>query len=109
VVCNAEIKKIEGKDFVEKVIYEIDKEEKILLVSGIFVQIGYVPTSKIFGNLVVLNGKNEVIVNRDTCETNMPGVFAAGDVNDGKVKQIVVACSDGARAALSAYKYLSKK
>ncbi|MFA6252475.1 MAG: FAD-dependent oxidoreductase [Candidatus Paceibacterota bacterium] len=109
VICNAEIKKIEGKDFVEKLIYEVENESRFLPVGGVFVQIGYVPASKIFKSLVGMNNKNEIIMDHDTCETNIPGVFAAGDVSDNKVKQIVVACSDGAKAALSAYKYLTKK
>lgn len=109
VICNATISKIEGKNFVEKVTYQIDKEIKVLQVGGVFIQIGYIPASKTFESVVGLNSRGEIVTNRDTCETNVPGIFAAGDVSDGKVKQIVTACSDGAKAALSAYKYLNKK
>jgi len=43
------------------------------------------------------------------CETDIPGIFAAGDVTDVPAKQIIVACGEGAKATLSAFDYLSKK
>ncbi|MCK9578018.1 FAD-dependent oxidoreductase [bacterium] len=109
IICNADIKKIEGKDFVEKIVYEANEENKVLQVGGVFIQIGYTPASDIFRKLVSFNNKKEIITNPDTCETNVLGIFAAGDVSSGRVKQIITACSDGAKAALSAYKYLNNK
>ena len=53
------------------------------------------------------NDMGEIIVN---CrfETNIPGIFAAGDVTDVPAKQIVVACGEGAKAAIRAFEFLSK-
>jgi len=109
VIYEAEMKRIEGGEMVEKIIFSEKGEQKELPVNGVFIQIGYVPASQIFKNLVELNDRSEIITNKETGETNIAGVFAAGDVSNGRMKQIVVACSDGAKAAMSAYKYLSKK
>lgn len=111
VIKNADIKKIDGDNFVQKVvIFDKEKEEeKSFIVDGIFIQIGYVPVTSLFKDFVDLNEKGEIIVNQETLETRTPGLFASGDVNNGWLKQIVTACSDGSKAAMSAYKYLNKK
>ena len=54
-----------------------------------------------------MNKRGEVVVD-EHCKTNVPGIFAAGDVSNAPYKQIVVAAGDGAKAALSAYEYLSR-
>lgn len=108
VVYEAEMKKIEGREMVEKIIFNEKGKQKELSVNGVFVQIGYTPASQIFKNLVELNDRSEIITSKETGETNIAGIFAAGDVSNGKMKQIVIACSDGAKAAMSAYKYLNK-
>ena len=82
-------------------------EEKVLEVSGVFVEIGLVPNSDFARDLVKLNGLGEIEV---SCagETLIPGLFAAGDVTNVPEKQIVVAAGEGAKAALQAYRYLQK-
>lgn len=82
-------------------------EEKILEVSGVFVEIGLVPNSDLAKDLLKLNKVGEIEV---SCagETAIPGLFAAGDVTDVPEKQIVVAAGEGAKAALQAYRYLQK-
>ena len=78
---------------------------KRLDVSGVFVEIGLVPNSDMVKDLVTLNDVGEVPVNAG-CETELPGLFASGDVTAGLEKQIVIAVGQGARAALQAQRYL---
>ncbi len=82
-------------------------EEKILEVSGVFVEIGLVPNSDFVKDLVKLNGPGEIEV---SCagETAVPGLFAAGDVTNVPEKQIVVAAGEGAKAALQAHRFLQR-
>jgi len=81
--------------------------EAMLNVQGIFIEIGYTPNSE-FIDIVEKNKLNEIKVNA-RCETNAPGIFAAGDVTDVPEKQIIIAAGEGAKAALSAFSSLSKK
>ena len=122
IITNAEVVRIEGRMFVNAIVYadarhkpqinadgtQIFAEEKRLEVSGVFVEIGYSPSTNFLGDLVELNEKNEVIFNPETLETKTPGLFSAGDCNIGRYKQIVMASGQGALAALSAYNYIKK-
>jgi len=110
VITNAKVLRIKGKTFVNSITYEdlISKEEKKLEVDGVFIEIGYSPSTSFAKNLVDLNDKNEVIFNPKTLETKTPGLFSAGDCNVSKYKQIVMASGQGAMAALSAYEYIKK-
>jgi NADH-dependent peroxiredoxin subunit F len=76
-----------------------------LAVDGVFLEIGLMPNSAPVQGLVPLNEAGEIAVNRDQ-STAVPGFFAAGDVTDEAEKQIVIAAGAGARAALSAHRYL---
>jgi len=83
---------------------------KYLAVDGVFIEIGGVPGTELAKSLgVELDKKGFVKVNPDM-ETNVPGVFAAGDIANlhGELQQIVIACSEGAIAAFSVYKFLEK-
>jgi thioredoxin reductase (NADPH) len=71
---------------------------------GIFVFIGYEPKTKIFEG--ILNLDNGYIVTDDDMNTNIKGVFAAGDIRSKSLRQVVTAASDGAVAAVQAEKYL---
>jgi alkyl hydroperoxide reductase subunit F len=83
---------------------EQGKEQKITL-DGVFIEIGWLPNTDMVENLVALNDKKEIIVDINT-HTSVPGIYAAGDVTSVKSKQIVIACGDGAKAALEAFEYL---
>lgn len=109
IIASAELKEIRGGDFVNQIIFKDRKtgEEKILDVQGVFIQVGYQPATSFLKDLVELNEKKEIIVNFETFETKTPGLFAVGDVNAQKVKQIIVACGQGAVAVVNAYKYIS--
>lgn len=75
-------------------------------VDGVFILIGYVPNTEMFKNLIQLNARGEVIVNGDM-ETNVEGVFSAGDSNQKKYRQITTAVADGTVAALNAIEFIN--
>lgn len=106
VITGVEIKEIKGNNFADSIVYKKNNKEEVLKIDGIFIEIGYDPASSFVKNLVDLNKEGEIKVNPDTGETKTKGLFAAGDVDKGKCKQIVVACGEAAVAATSAYKYL---
>ena|SRR3989344_6074336 len=110
VITNAKITRIEGKIFVNAAFYEdrATGSEQKLDVSGVFVEIGYSPSTAFLGDLVELNDKKEVMFNVETLETKTPGLFSAGGCNVSRYKQIVMASGEGAKAALSAYNYIKK-
>lgn len=82
-----------------------DKKTKTLAVEGVFVEIGIMPNSALFVDVLATNEKGEIIVD-EMCRTGVAGVFACGDVTSVPYKQVVVAAGEGAKAALSAYNYL---
>lgn len=81
-----------------------NKEHHVEL-EGVFVQIGLVPNTEFLKGTIELSKYGEIVVD-DRCHTNLPGVFAAGDVTTVPYKQIVIAAGEGAKAALSAFDYL---
>lgn len=102
---NSRVKEILGDSFVQAIKIEEDKEEKVLDVQGIFVEIGLIPNSE-FASYLEKNERKEIVVNQRN-ETNIPGIFAAGDVTNVPEKQIIIAAGEGAKAVLSAFRYLS--
>jgi len=110
IITNTQVQKIQGKQFVNSLIYEDrkTKREIKLPVEGIFVEIGSQPATSFVKDLVDFNERDEIAVEFETCQTKTPGLFAAGDCNIGKFKQIVTAASEGAKAALAAYGYIEK-
>ncbi|MBI2980260.1 MAG: FAD-dependent oxidoreductase [Chloroflexi bacterium] len=101
--------KIEGNEFVKGIVIKELKSgrSKRLEVGGVFIEIGLVPNSEPVKGLVELNQWGEVPINR-SCETTVPGLYAAGDVTDVPEKQIVVAAGEGAKAVLQAHRYLQR-
>jgi thioredoxin-disulfide reductase len=108
VITNAGLQEIKGKDIVEEIVYKDVKKKKIkeLKVEGVFIEIGNIPATGFVKNLVDFGDRDEIKVDPETGETKVPGLFAAGDITDTKYKQIVIAAGEGARAALSASRYL---
>ena len=107
VMSSSHINSIVGDAFVTGVKVGNDSGEKELSVQGVFVEIGLDPNSEVFKD-IEKNRSGEIKVNCHN-ETNIPGVFAAGDVTDVPEKQIIVAAGEGAKAALAAFSYLAKK
>ena len=100
---------ISGERLVENIVIKDLRtgEHKQLDVNGVFIEIGLVPNSDMVKDLVRLNQYGEVPVNC-SCETEIPGLFAAGDVTTVPEKQIVIAAGEGAKAALRAHRYLQR-
>lgn len=102
----AHVAAIVGDKFVTGIKVKDGGKEETMPVQGVFVEIGLVPNSD-FSKDVAKNQFKEIIINGRN-ETNVPGIFAAGDVTDVPEKQIVIAAGEGSKAALSAFKYLNQ-
>ena len=103
---NTQVTAILGDKFVSGIRIKKEGREEQLAVQGIFVEIGLIPNSE-FAKDVEKDPLGEIKVNSRN-ETNIPGIFAAGDVTDVPEKQIIIAAGEGAKAALSAFRYLSQ-
>ncbi|WP_228727753.1 NAD(P)/FAD-dependent oxidoreductase [Fusibacter ferrireducens] len=103
-----QITEVVGENLVTgvNVIDKKTKETFFIPAEGVFVEIGYLPNNELVKDLVDLNDKGEVIVNAKN-ETSLAGLYAAGDITDTPYKQIIVAASEGAKAALSANDYIN--
>ncbi|MDD5145254.1 MAG: FAD-dependent oxidoreductase [Candidatus Pacebacteria bacterium] len=110
VITGAVLKRIQGQDFVDSIIYENLKTKELekLDVQGVFIEIGSQPATSFLEDLVDFNKRDEIIVDPKSGQTKTPGLFSAGDVDDVPYKQIVIAAGEGAKAALSAYNYIKK-
>jgi len=108
---NKEVKRIEGNKKVQALIYQDLKTGKSFQVpiDGVFVQIGSIPATGFLKGLCKFNAADEIKVNFETCGTSISGIFAAGDVNNGRYKQIIIATGEGAKAALAVYDYLKNQ
>jgi len=84
-----------------------DKKIKELKVDGLFIAIGHDPATTLFKNQLEMDKEGYLITKPDSTETNIPGVFAAGDVKDKIFRQAVTAAGMGCMSALEAEKYLS--
>ena len=81
--------------------------ENSIDVSGVFVAVGMTPNSELFSQITECNKEGFIITGPD-CSTQMPGLYAAGDVRTKDLRQIVTAVADGAVAVSSLVKYLSE-
>ncbi len=88
------------------VVQKTGGDSETLSVSGIFVEIGYSPSNS-FDRLSDKNEKGEVKVDGNL-QTSVPGVFAAGDINDAWGEQIIIAAGEGAKAAMAVANYLNQ-
>lgn len=108
-IPNSIVKQVNGDLAVKSVRIANSKSgsEELISVDGVFVEMGYIAKTDIIKDIVDLNSRKEIIVDRE-CQTSHKGIFAAGDVTDLQFKQIVISAGQGAVAALSAYNYLQK-
>ena len=109
VINNAQTLKIEGDKFVKSLTYRdrVSGQERKIDVEGVFIEIGYVPSNE-FDKITKKDQWNQIEIDVD-CRTSVLGVFAAGDVTNISFDQIIIAAGEGAKAALSAYQYLTRK
>jgi alkyl hydroperoxide reductase subunit F len=96
------------KSVAQVVVEEIKTKQRFgLNIQGVFVEIGLDPNHEFLENLVEKNEANEIKIDC-LCRTNVPGLYAAGDVTSVPEKQIIVAAGEGAKAALKVWEYLLK-
>lgn len=108
-ILESKILEFIGGNGLEKVIIENQKTKELYekKIDGVFIFIGYMPNTDSIKNLVKLNQWGEIIVDKNF-ETNIKGVFAAGDSIVKRYRQITTAVADGTNAALNAMEYLNR-
>lgn len=106
-VLDANISALEGDKKLTGIKIDQGGKEKDISVDGLFVSIGRAPNAKSLLSDLALT-KDEFVAADETCETNISGVFVAGDVRSKDVRQLVTATGDGAVAATVALQYLDK-
>lgn len=106
---NSVVKSIGGKDAVDHVVLQNvhTNEETHFPVDGVFVLIGLDPNTKFLNGAITLDEMGYILTD-ENMRTNIPGVFAAGDVRKKLLRQIVTACADGAIAATAAEKFIEE-
>ncbi len=108
ILTDVEAERITGVDTVKAVEIRNKKtnELKVLQTDGFFIAIGHHPNTELFKGTKLLNPHGYVIVHNHTQETPMPGIFAAGDVEDSRYRQAGVAAGHGCAAAIDADRFL---
>lgn len=108
VLFHHELIGISGEKVVEKahIINNQINEKNELSVDGVFIAIGHKPNTEIFKGMLDMDETGYLITKGKTSKTNLPGVFAAGDVQDSLYRQAVTAAGSGCMAAMDAEKYL---
>ncbi len=81
-------------------------QTRVVPASGVFVAVGITPQTDLVKNTVILNEGGSIVTD-ELMKTNMPGVYAAGDIRNTPLRQVITACADGAVAATSALEYIS--
>ncbi len=106
-ILNSTVVELFGENKLEGLVLEnkINGEKTKLELDGLFVAIGRKPDTELLKDVIELNS-NGYIVTDEKMATNIKGVFAAGDVREKSLRQIVTACSDGAIAAISAFEFI---
>ena len=104
-----EVVEVKGDDFARSVTVQ-DPDGKISAIEadGTFIEMALIPNSQMIADMVDLDDQGRIIVDCAN-HTNVPGIFAAGDVTSGFAEQVLIAVGEGAKASLSAYEYLLPK
>lgn len=110
-MSSCKVNAINGKNFVESIDVEnvATKKKSELKVQGVVIEIGMLPASDIAKKLGIKLNKEGFVITDSAMNTNVPGIFVAGDLRETPLRQIVVSTGDGAIAAHSAYEYLKGK
>ncbi|VVB76174.1 Sulfide dehydrogenase subunit alpha [Candidatus Tiddalikarchaeum anstoanum] len=105
IITKTNVVEVKGDDVIREVVFDTGKSLKL---NGLFIEIGSIPNSLLLKDLGVKVDDKDQIVIGDDMQTNIPGVFAAGDVTINPFKQVITAAYQGSKAANSAYQYLKR-
>lgn len=110
-VTNVTVTDVLGENTVEGIKIKDNKtgEESIIKAQGYFSAIGHTPNTKLFAGMGIETDAKGYIVVKNFTHTSLEGIFVAGDVNDPRYRQAVVAAGMGSMAALDVEKYLAEK
>ena len=113
ILWNKKVKKFIGSDnppALKKIELEdsVDQKHSELSINGAFIAIGHDPATSLFVNKLKMDKDNFIITKPDSTETNIEGVFAAGDVSDHIYRQAITSAGSGCMAALDAEKFLAE-
>lgn len=108
VLWDSVVENINGTEIVESLDIKNVKtnESSSIDVSGVFIAVGYIPNSQIYKDTLAIDDGGYIIAG-ESCETNVPGIFAAGDIRTKDLRQIITAASDGANAITAVERYLN--
>ena len=109
VLFNTEVDEVLGDQVVEglRMVNNVSGEKTEIAITGLFIAIGHKPNTDIFKGLLDMDETGYLITHGKTTKTNLPGIFACGDVQDKEYRQAVTAAGTGCMAALDAERYLA--
>ena len=109
ILYHTEIDEVLGDNVVEgvRVINNQTKEKEVIDVTGVFIAIGHTPNTGLFKGVLDMDEVGYLITEGKSTKTNLPGVFACGDVQDKEYRQAVTAAGTGCMAALDSERYLA--
>ena len=110
VLFNHEVIEVMGENVVDglKIQSNLTNDISELKITGLFIAIGHSPNTDIFKGIVDMDDSGYILTDKTSTKTNIPGVFAAGDVQDKDYRQAVTAAGTGCMAALDAERYLQE-
>ena len=112
IIVNKSIESINGnqQDGISNIVLKdtVSGETSTFECEGVFYGIGHTPNTDLFNGMIDLNDNGYIITQSDSSLTNIPGVFACGDVQDDHYRQAITAAGSGCMAAIDAEKYLEE-